>query len=267
MSDNQESNERVYNILVYGIEKKGLSAPSEELSTRNFSLTFESFKTARRFNEFDIVILFQGIFENFERKSNYMSSYLTHSCDNNELDKRKKEAQLLIDNGGLLCFLLNETFIDRDDGRDFSGTDLTKYHLNYSSFYRDNFRKRIASLDIKSDEFRQFLSIYGAACSHFHHYNKYIDWRVIANASGRAVGMILNRNSYFIPTLIPDNRPEVLSEYFKLLATGITSTNNKLQTLIPGWVEEFSFEEEEKLIKERDALASRISEIDDRHTG
>ena len=60
--------ERTYNVLIYGIEKKALKAPREPVSTRNFCLYFEPFSTQRRFHEFDGVVLFQGIFEHFEWK-------------------------------------------------------------------------------------------------------------------------------------------------------------------------------------------------------
>jgi hypothetical protein len=261
MPEVEEKRDLFYEILVYGIEKMGLKAPNESLRTRNFCLYFEPYNTHRRFNEFHGVVLYQGIFERFEWKTGIMDSYLEHSCDKDELDKRKKEAQLLLGNGGFLCFLLNRAFIDREDRRDFSGSDLAKYHLNYPDFYRENFQQRIAQLNIKSDEFRKFLEIYGATSSHFHHYNESIEWRVIAEAAGRVAGMIIDRTEYFIPTLAPDNRPEVLTEYFTLLAEALTSTYNKLHQELPSWIAEFAFAEEEELDSERIALEARMTEI------
>jgi type III secretion system FlhB-like substrate exporter len=253
--------ERTYDILIYGIEKLSLKAPREPLRTRNFCLYFEPFSTQRRFHEFDGAVLFQGIFEHFEWKRGVMDSYLDHSCHNNELDKRKKEAELLIGGGGFLCFLLNQPFVDIEDRQDFRGSDLSKYHLNYSQFYRENFQQRVAQLNIKSDEFRKFLEVYGAASSHFHHYNKSIEWHVIAEAAGRVAGMIINRAEYFIPTLIPDNVPEVIQEYFTLLVDALTSTANKLHQELPSWVAEFSFLEEAMLDSERTTLEARIAAI------
>ena len=214
-----------------------------------------------RFNEFDGVILYQGIFEHFEWKRGLMNPYLDHTCDNDELDKRKKEAQLLVENGGFLCFLLNRPFIDREYGTDFIGSDLTKYHLNYSRFKRENFQQRIVHLNIKSDEFSKFLEIYGAASSYFDHYNESIEWILIAEAAGRVAGMIIGRTDYFIPTLVPDNQPDTLKEYFTLLADALTSANNKLCQDLPGWLAEFSFSEEENLDSERVRLEARIVDI------
>lgn len=258
-----ENTERTYNILVYGIEKKGLSLP-DAITARNYSLSFEKFKTPSRFNDFDGVILFKGTFENFKWETGGYESYLKHTCDNDELDKRKKEAALLLEQGGFICFLLDDEFTDREDGRNFEGSDLTKFHLNYSNFYRKNFGVRITHLNIKSDEFRSFLKVYGAANSYFDNYSSHIDLRVLAEASGRCTGMIINRNNYFVPTLVPDNRPEILKEYFTLLSEGLTSSYNKLQILLPDWIKGFSFDEEAGLKEEEDKIRARLQQLKER---
>ncbi|MEJ1372716.1 MAG: hypothetical protein RPU41_03200 [Candidatus Sedimenticola sp. (ex Thyasira tokunagai)] len=261
IKDKQEK-ERSYNLLVYGIEKRGLDPLKEQLQARNYLITFEPFNTGKRFNDYDGVILFQGIFEKFESSFNTYNVHLKHSCEVDELDKRKKEAQLLIDKGGFLCFMLCDEFIDSDNGRDFKGSDLAKYHLNYYRFHRDNFQQRIAHVNIKSDDFRKFLRLYGAASTHFSHYNDSIEWEILADVSRKVVGMIINRNEYFIPTLIPDNRPEIIKEYFTYLVEGVTSSYNKLQHTLPDWIHGFSFVEENDLHTEKGKLENQISEID-----
>ncbi|MCP4146036.1 MAG: hypothetical protein GY752_12250 [bacterium] len=86
----------------------------------------------------------------------------------------------------------------------------------------------------------------------------------MAEAVGRKAGFIINKNVYFIPSLKPNNRPEVIREYFSLLATGLTSSYNKLQITLPDWIEEFEFSEEEILSDEQQTLEARISEIEER---
>lgn len=63
-----------YNILVYGIEKRGLNVPRKEISNHNFKLFFEPFNTVKRFNDFDGVILFQGIFETYKYEDGWDSN-------------------------------------------------------------------------------------------------------------------------------------------------------------------------------------------------
>jgi len=232
-----ESQERSYNVLVFGLDKKRLPEPPEPLRTRNFSVHFENYGTARRFQEYDGVVLFQGIFEQFVRSSSYTADYhLSHSFDENELDKRKKEAALLLGQGGFLCFMLTDPFIDHDDRRDFSGTDLAKYHLNHSNFYRENFRSRIARVKPVADEFKRFLELFGAASSSFKNINESLECRVLAKAGSYTVGILLGQAEYFIPSLVPDARPEVVTEYFELLVDAITSVHNKIHLRVPDWV-------------------------------
>lgn len=256
--------ERQYNVLVFGFEKLRLPVPPEPIRARNFSIFFEAYGTPRRFQEYDGVVVFQGIFEKFERKDNYIDSYLAHAYDVDELDKRKKEAQLLLGQGGFLCFLLTDPFIDSHERRDFSATDLAKYHLNYSHLYRENYRNRVAHVTPILDELKRFFDVFGAASSYFKNHNDTLDCRVLAKVGHAPVGLLLNRAEYFLPSLLPDPRPDVVSEYFELLIDAITSIQNKLHVTVPEWATEFQFSEDVSLAKERDALLGEMSRIDQR---
>lgn len=266
MTQPEEEKERSYNILVYGIDKLRLTAPDEPIRKRNFILNFEPYNTPRRFDEFDGVILYQGIFEHFKWESGPWERCLRHSCDKDELDKRMNESTLLIRNGGFLCFLLNTKFIDIDEDCDssFRDTDLTKYHLNYEDLNRKDFSKRAPNLHVMLDEFRVFLERYGAASSYFEYYEADFESHIISKVDNLITGMILSRAEYFIPTRVPDNRPEEVKEYFTLLAKALTLTHNKLSLELPGWINEFEFSEESSSRTERDALAKKISEIDEK---
>jgi len=259
-----EISERQYKVLVFGLERKNLPAPGEPLQFRNFSIFFEEYGTPHRFQEYDGVVLFQGIFERFEQRSNYMESYLIHECDTDELDKRKKEAALLLGKGGFLCFLLSDPFLDNDAGRNFKSTDLAKYHLNYSNLYRENFQSRIAHVTPVADEFKRFLEIYGAASSYFINHNGTLSCRVLAEVNRKSVGLLLDQAEYFVPSLLPDARLEVITEYFQLLVDAVTSVHNKLHLTIPEWVASYRFDEEDSLQNDRTVLLEKIAKIDER---
>lgn|GEM_PF-1094185 len=264
MSRNQNE-KRVYTILVYGIEKKGLTPPEEGITKRNFNLIFEPFSTNRRFNEFDGVILFQGIFEKFERKNGgYLGEpYLAHRYAKDELDKRLKELDLLLNNKGFVCFVLCEPFIDRDSGTSYESTDLTKICLNASSFYRNNFSDRLTNLVSKRNEFSRFIDLYGAASTFFENYNDNIEMRVLAALNNRTVGMIMWDERFFVPSLLPENIPDRITEYFSLLAEAITSTVKKLSIDVPKWVNAFIFSQENHLDERQDLLVKELREIDE----
>jgi hypothetical protein len=152
-----------YRILAYGIETKALQFRKDNISSRKYSLLFGGYKDAIRFQDFDAVILFQGTFESFKPANNGYRSYLIHKCDHDELDKRTKEALTLIGKGGIVCMLLTDPFIDFDDRRDFSETDLSKRLLSRFKIRRDGFPTREPFVRSKVNELGQFFELYGAA--------------------------------------------------------------------------------------------------------
>jgi hypothetical protein len=257
--DNEED-KTICDILIYGIDKQGLSFP-EEIRHRNFKLTFEPYDTKHRFDEFDCVILFQGIFESFCWKdSGYLGErYLACQHDKDELDKRNKELLLLLKKGSFACFLLCDKFIDSGQRHNsYDATDLCKIWLNEEFFYRKNFDNRYTYLDIKRPEFERFLGRYGAACSYFQNYNDGIELRVIAELGSETVGLILGNKIFFVPTLIPENDKNIIEEYFTLLAEALISVRKKLTFEIPSWADSFEFSDEKGLKSENDALMKKV---------
>jgi hypothetical protein len=265
MTDKKVDDEKVYKILVYGIEMKGLNAPSEKINARTYELNFEPFNTNKRFNEFDCVVLFQGIFEKMEYEKSWLSiepDTLLINYNKNELDRRSKEAKLLFEKNGFICVILCQKFIDRSGYGDRSHTDFAKRILNISSFYRENYRQRITHIREVRSEFKRFLEIYGAANSHFVNHNNSIEIKPIAKINSDLVGMIINDKIFIVPSLIPNNEDEFIVEYFKLLADSITSSANKLIFELPAWTNEFKFSEESNLIKKKKKLVDDLQQID-----
>ncbi len=87
---------------------------------------------------------------------------------------------------------------------------------------------------------------------------------MLAKVDHAPVGLLLNQAEYFLPSLVPDARPDVVNEYFELLVDAITSLHNKLHQAVPEWVGAYQFHEEAALLEERAALLSRVSGIDRR---
>ena len=156
-------------ILVYGIERIECKEPKEDIETELCILHFESFDTKENFQDYDGVILFQGIFEKIERHGGgyFSESYTTISSYKHELQRRKKQYQLLRERNGFICFLLVTPFFDRDEHGDTSGTDLAKWALNYPSFYRKDIGHQITYLRPMRNEFIAFLKHFGATYTIF----------------------------------------------------------------------------------------------------
>lgn len=256
--------ERKLNVLVLGAEKKNLAAPGESIKTRNFEIFFEKYQSHRRLQEFDGVVVFQGIFENFEHGSSFSGSYTIHRSDTDELDKRKKEAHLLLAKGGFICFLVTDPFEDVVNSKTIRDSDLAKFYSNYAKLSRRNLGKRMTSITPVVSEFKRFFELYGAASVYFENFDDSLDMRVLARVGSANVGISLLQNIYFLPSLIPDSRPKVIAEYFEYLVDALTAVHNKNHQTVPAWIGAYQFDEEIKLASERESAARKIVEVDSR---
>jgi len=181
------------------------------------------------------------------------------------LDKRKKEVAQLLNNGGVIGFILCEKFIDSDRYKTYEDTDLAKFHLNHHHFYRKNFGTRmVVNIKPKRNEFIDFTKRFGAAYTYFDNLNDNIDLKVIAEFNNKPVSFVLGDNQFFVSALIPDNLPERIEEYFKCLADGIVSTRHKINYEIPLWINDrFIFIGELELLKNKEELIGELKKIED----
>ncbi|MDQ0041100.1 hypothetical protein [Variovorax boronicumulans] len=249
-------------VMIFGIDRAGFPTDIKPITSRNFSIHFKPFKTEDRFQDYDIVVFPQGIFEDLTWNSgSYSGGYWQHACFRNELDQRSKELVLLLQKGGSYCALLIKRFIDSDERKNFVDTDLTKRQLNYRYLARDNFGSRLPHVDAKQDEFVRFFDLYGAANSYFQIHDPKLPIKVLATINSRPVSLRIGTSEFFVPTLeIPTNQDKFV-EYFTLLVDGLSSIKNKLHKDIPDWLKKFTFEEEGPLSDEISTLRVKISEL------
>lgn len=253
------------NIMVHGAETFGLELETAELDDRNFKLNLLPYKTERRLSEFDGVITFQRLYERFESKSSYMNAWTEHICDRDELDKREKEADILVAKGGFIVFLLHKPFRDHiyenGSSKNYTDSDLSKRFLNWDSLYREDFNKRHTGLRCIRDEFRRFIEIYGAAWSSFSYYGG-MSWRDIALLGGKPVSMIIADSLFFIPSLLPERSSERKEEFYHLLSDAVVTCVKKLRIEVPAWADSFILPNEQTLIDEQRSLSVRLDEIE-----
>ncbi len=251
--------------MVHGAEMFGLALDTAELDDRNYKLQFLPYKTERRLSEFDGVITFQRLYERFESKSTYMTSWTEHSCDRDELDKREKEADILVGNGGFIVFLLHKPFKDHiyENSRStyYKDSDLAKRFLNWDRLSREDFDKRNTGLRCVREEFLRFVQLYGAAWSAFSHYGS-MSWRDLALLGGKPVSMIIADSLFFIPSLLPDKKNERKEEFYRLLSDAVVTCIKKLRVDLPAWADSFILPNEQILIDEQRHLSGRLDEID-----
>jgi hypothetical protein len=251
---------RTYSILVYGIETKGLDTPRRSIGSGKYTLEFGQYKEAPRFQDFDGVIVFQGTFESFKPAKDLYRSYLKHDWDRDELDKRTKEALTLIGHGGIVCILLTDPFIDLDDDRDFSGTDLSKRLL--AGLHRTQFDTRMPMVKSKVSELRRFFEIYGAAWNSLSPRSGDKTFKTLASVREHPVSVVGRRRVFAIPSLIPKSTAEAVEEYFTMLADGVVPLWEHLKEDLPDWANEYQFPDEATMLATKQKLSGEISEIE-----
>jgi hypothetical protein len=255
-------------ILAYGIEKKGLPVPKREITADKYKIEFSGYNEATRFQDFDGVIIFQGTFESFTNvvSNSLLRSYLKHTWDRDELDKRTKETRALLEKGGIVCMMLSDPFIDFDDHRDFSDTDLSKRLLSLFQVSRRRFSTRITSVKSKVNELGKFFELYGAAWSWLQAPPGDTRNKVLASTStGReATSMAIDGNLFVLPTLTPKPTEEAAEEYFTILADGIVTLWERLRTDLPEWASEYRFHGEPTIPEAKAKLANDLSELETR---
>lgn len=260
-----DEEKKKYKLLAYGIERAELTPPKKSINSPIYALEFEPFNAPKRFNDYDGVILFNGIFERFKYYTNgNFRTRVDHRYDKDELDKRKKEYSLLLKKSGFICFIIGCPFFDRyhtiDDDQDFENTDLCKCALNMPDFYRTDI-ERATSIKSCINGFDEFFSIFGAASATFKKSVGFTGVRELANLGSDLCGIIIDNHQFFVPAMIPDNMPGKIEEYFSLLCEALVATVNKLAVSIPQWAEEFQSPNESNILHEKSKIEKRQLEL------
>lgn len=252
-----EKNIGVFRILVYGIDRLGYNAPAENLITQNISLTFAPFDTELKFQDFNAVILFQGIWATWHTSHALYSDgeYLT-DIQNGMLRVRVKQLQALFTQGGFICFLMGRMVHD-----DF---DLAKEVL---SWFSNTYYNRIGDNEFFrkiyfGELLNYFNSDYGVSKTKFTHLGD-ADYRVIADISNYDgdVAVCFDRRIFFLPCHAIKKDESNVINLFKTLAPGLVATFKKLNQELPKWADDFKFTPEAKLSEQRKKLEEDLSGV------
>ena len=250
-------------LLVYAPDRMDLFI-HPTIESAHCELVFKPFVTKERFDSFDGVCLFQGSFETITTKSDGRRQHYNYcEVEKDELDKRRNELRMLLNNGGFACVVLSKPIIDYDTRtrKSFKSTDMAKLLLNESEIRRSNFQDRLTGLKIIRDEFRVFLEKYGATQTYFEKASYRRSWRVIAELNRKVVSMALGK-CIFVPALLPEENPEKEKEYFLELSKAVLAMINNFRIEIPEWLDKHLFDDEMSLIQKRIGHRKAIKKIE-----
>jgi hypothetical protein len=95
-------------VLVYGFECWGFRPSTEKENVSGFSIEYGRLHDAPPFQDHDIVIIPQGIFEAFRTESNALYRLTEHSYYGEELTKRTREYVFSLKRKTVFCFLVTK---------------------------------------------------------------------------------------------------------------------------------------------------------------
>lgn len=249
-------------ILVFGTDRSGFREPRRVMDCGSFVLNFEPFNSRKKFQDFDGVITYQSIFEEISQKRNGMGKVMPHhDFYRDDLDRRDKELKILLDRGGFVGFVMTMPFVEKVGSTDISGTDLSKRYSFLRHLYRDNFNSRIPDVYSNVTEFDEFAKQFGASWVYFRPLRDDVD--TLMSVGDVPVGISVNSNILFIPSLVPDEETGEFEKYFRLLSESIIAFRHKKSWVLPEWVEEFYFSEEEALVARLEELRRQVDELEE----
>lgn len=240
-----EKNNGRMHILVYGFEKLGYEVSEKKIERSNYILYFGDFKKAKEFQEYDGVIMMQGIWETDK-------GYRTPYPEEDELQKRTKQLIKLLKKSGFVCFLVQGITHDL--------YDLVKEVVSwFSSTYVSEISPQ-KFLKIYRHEFKEYLDSYGVARTKFSTYNEDISYKVICSLDryDTDVGLIIDNQIYFVPCHAPDKSFEELKKLLSPLAGALVATAKKIWQEISDWADEYRFIGEDILINDVQKLMNKV---------
>ena len=169
---------------------------------------------------------------------------------------------MLLENGGLVCLMLKDPFIDHEDYKDFTMSDLSKRLLSSFRVDRRGFVNRTTSVKSKVNELARFFELYGAAWSFFRCLGT--GMKPLASVGSETVSMVIGGNFFVLPTLIPRLTEGAAAEYFTILVDGISALWERLREDLPEWATECCFNGEATIQEAKAKLSDDLIEIESR---
>ncbi len=252
------------NILVYGFDMLGYQNPSEPLNiSTNIKIQFSNFSVQLNLDDFNGVIIPQGIFESIERSKTSIYTYYDIKVETDLLYEREREVINLLKQDNWICFLVSDIIDAIPQGgrtKNIKDTDLCKRVLN--SF---NIRRRrpnvLTYLESKSNEFLEYIKEYGVAKNVFDFIQSNTKPKVLITSGRATVGFEIKKKIFVIPFHTTKINTPTLRHFSKTIANAILDYRQKNIILLPSWLNSFQFEKEKFLDKEIDNLKKKLADF------
>lgn len=270
INDLSMRNQKNTRVLAYGFDRVGFTLP-EGSSSGAFTIHFARYKEDVNFEDYDGIIIPQGIFEKFERKTGYYGGYFSHFVDKNLLLDRERSALNALRGKTWICFLV-DTIIDEflsggeETTKDIS-SDLCKIMLNHVGVTDRKIINATSDVDCNANEFIKYHESFGVAKTGFfinpNPYTTNRDCKPLISFNKRyCSGFEWRKQKFFLPFHTTTFTRENLERLTRLVADAVIAYKAKNDKVVPEWVGSFQFSTEAELENKIEALLEETEMLD-----
>ncbi|MDC1174203.1 hypothetical protein OAT67_02335 [Bacteriovoracaceae bacterium] len=252
-------------VVAFGFDQCGFEVDSYKKISNGFEYNFVKYDTHTDINQYDICIIPSGIFEELERRSNYMDSYVNCNFDKARLLEFERMILNFIRNKKTLIFLMTEIVKEISAGsyrtQNIEETDLAKKYL-LSFFPRSESRNEVPHLNHNRNEFQKFTEKYGVGKTLIlTGYNSELEFTPLISSGSSTFGVeLLDKRLFFLPYHTTKYNFQSLHDLISSTVESATSYIQNHTVNVPDWVKDYNFTSEELCNKKIIELEKEIEE-------
>jgi hypothetical protein len=256
-------------VCAYGFDKLGFAGPTDKSTAtweaEHAKVVWLPYGDHRPFEEFDGVIMPQGIFEEIKIRNNtvFGDPYGTVNCDRDLMLEKDRQMRNLTNAGGWICFLVGEIVESVPDGsgygtRPVRETDLCRRALEGLDIEYQNEPRGLTGLSAIQNEFIKYVEEHGVAKTLLiPRRNKHAKV-LVELTEDHPVGVEVFARFFFLPFLTTRKDFQHAKNVGSLAAESVIAYRRKVNEEAPQWVNELRFEEEIKLLEHVDQLQEKL---------
>jgi len=257
-------------VCAYGFDRSGFEGPSDQSpatwETEHAEVVWLPYGGHRALDEFDGVIMPQGIFEEIEIRNDTVlgDSYAKIKCDRDLMLEKDREMRNLINAGGWICFLVKEMVGVVPDGSGYGrrrvrDTDLCRRALETLNIDYINEPSGVTGLRAVQNEFIKYVEGHGVAKTFFDSFRNRQAKVLVEWNNERPVGLEVIAQFFFLPFLTTRRYFQQAKNVASLAAESVIAYRHKVNEETPEWVNELLFNTETKLLEHLSQLQGEIA--------
>jgi len=256
---------KLQHIAAYGFDALGFSMDPEIIEIENkCRISFVRYREEKRLDKYNGVIVPQGIFESFKRKT----WGIDFNCDRSLLLDRYRQIVNVIKDGGWVCFLvgkITDEYPVRYSSKRVDDTDLCKILLNELGSRRSSINGQELP-SATDDVFSVYERNYATAVTRLYispNHNVY-DYNILFETNGLVFGVEYFNKIFFLPFHTTASDFRYLKVIAKTTSEAVIDYRNKVIFQIPRWLNDFRFSKEHQLLESLETLKKQVSATEEK---